>query len=63
VALGGNRRAVGFNNLVDGDTVGISGSAGAGDSGGAGRRTDTSGTGLEKALEKVRANHFKNKPE
>ena len=44
VALGGNRRAIGFNNLVDGDTA-------------------LAAADLERALEKVRANHFKNKPE
>jgi urease subunit beta len=76
VTLGGNRRAVGFNKLVDGDTAGKIGGTGAGDSGGAGRGREISGTGaveagesgdvtavLEKALEKVRVNHFKNKPE
>jgi urease beta subunit len=55
VTLGGNRRAVGFNKLVDGDTAGKVGNAGAGDNVGA--------ANLVRALEKVRAHHFKNKPE
>ena len=53
VALGGNQRAIGFNNLVDGDTARRGGSAGVGDVGAA----------LEAAMRKVRAKNFKNKPE
>jgi len=59
VTLGGNRRAIGFNNLVDGDTVGN----GAGDSGDGVAEGGTANAALEAALQKVRVNHFKNKPE
>ncbi|HEX9510949.1 MAG TPA: urease subunit beta [Puia sp.] len=51
VELGGCRRAVGFNKLVDGETGTASAAGIAG------------GTALEAALEKVREYHFKNKPE
>lgn len=46
VELGGRRRAVGFNNLVDGAT----GPAAGG----------TNAAGLAAALEKAQAHHFKN---
>ena len=67
VALGGKRRVVGFNTLVDGDTAaggaggGATGTAGAGDAGD-GVGVTTAGL-LEAALRKAGEHHFKNKPE
>lgn len=45
VELGGRRRAVGFNKLVDGGTGGAD------------------AANVEAAMQKARANHFKNKPQ
>ena len=56
VEFGGKRRAVGFNNLVDGDT----GTGGGKDMAGEGASQAAS---LAAALRKAGEHHFKNKPE
>jgi urease beta subunit len=53
VALGGKRRAIGFNNLVDGDTGKMSANAAEGQE----------KTRLEAAMKKVEEQQFKNKTE
>jgi urease beta subunit len=57
VELGGRRRAIGFNKLVDGET------AGAAFGGGDAEAGKGAGAALASALEKAREHHFKNKPE
>ncbi|HWK03943.1 MAG TPA: urease subunit beta [Puia sp.] len=60
VELGGRRRAIGFNNLVDGET----GAEIAGDRAAADDASGVAGAGnaaLDAAMEKVRDHHFKNK--
>ena len=60
VTLGGRRRAIGFNSLVNGDTV-ANAAAHAGHSGTAGDPTAVAAGALAAALEKVRDQQFKNK--
>jgi urease subunit beta len=59
VELGGRRRAVGFNNLVDGETAGAGNGADGGGVLAAGIAGDAA---LAAAMEKARKHHFKNKP-
>lgn len=60
VELGGRRRAIGFNKLVDGEAI-SAGNAGDASAGGAGTGVAVGNTALDAAMAKVREHHFKNK--